>query len=97
MKISTPFDHHVGDILIQSKQKKCGKERKHIPFGEDTETSFSRIIDNKLIVNRRKIANEFIKYFVSLAYKINSTVTETGEIMVAKLELLRCYLSKSIE
>ena len=55
------------------------------------------IIDNKLIVNRRKIANEFNTYFVSLASKMNSSVTETGEIMVAKLEPFRSFLSKSVE
>ena len=56
------------------------------------------MINNKLIVNRRKIANEFSKviynkYFGSLASKMNSSVTENGEIMVAKLEPFRCYLS----
>ena len=32
------------------------------------------IIDNKLITTRRVIANEFIKYFVSIATKLNDSV-----------------------
>ena len=40
------------------------------------------IIDNEKITNRRVIANEFNKYFVSLATNLNEAYNEIGELTV---------------
>ena len=65
-------------------------DRYHSPPSETTTKSISRrilmktpppgplkpqfVIDNKLVTTRRTIANEFNKYFVSLASKLNDAV-----------------------
>ena len=50
------------------------------------------IIDNKRITDRRFIANEFNKYFVSIATKINSEVYGLHEIRVASFQSFEKYL-----
>ena len=51
------------------------------------------IIDNEKIINRRVIANEFNKYFVSLATNLNKAYNELGELSIDNLPSFTDYLS----
>ena len=50
------------------------------------------IIDNEKIINRRVIANEFNKYFVSLATNLNKAYNELGELSIDNLPSFTDYL-----
>ena len=50
------------------------------------------IIDNEKITNRRVIANEFNKYFVSLATNLNEAYNEIGELTVNSIPSFTDYL-----
>ena len=50
------------------------------------------IIDNEKITNRRVIANEFNKYFVSLATNLNEAYNEIGELTVNSILSFADYL-----
>ncbi|KAL5255268.1 hypothetical protein ACHWQZ_G014613 [Mnemiopsis leidyi] len=52
-------------------------------------------IDNEKITNRRIIANEFNKYFVSLASNLNQAYNEIGELSVNRLRSFYDYLPRS--
>ena len=52
-------------------------------------------IDNEKVTNRRVIANEFNKYFVSLASKLNEAHNELGELVVNRLPNFSDYLPRS--
>ncbi|KAL5266124.1 hypothetical protein ACHWQZ_G006691 [Mnemiopsis leidyi] len=52
-------------------------------------------IDNEKITNRRIIANEFNKYFVSLASNLNQAYNEIGELSVNRLPSFYDYLPRS--
>ena len=52
-------------------------------------------INNTKVTNRRIIANEFNKYFVSLASNLNEAYNEIGEISVNKLPSFYDYLPSS--
>ena len=51
-------------------------------------------IDNEKITNRRIIANEFNKYFVSLASNLNEAYNEIGELSVNRLPSFYDYLPR---
>ena len=53
------------------------------------------IINNEKITNRRMIANEFNKYFVSLASNLNSACNELGEVIIADIPSFSDYLPKT--
>ena len=53
------------------------------------------VIDNEKITNRRIIANEFNKYFVSLASNLNNAYNEVGEVQIDNLPNFTDYLPKS--
>jgi hypothetical protein len=53
------------------------------------------VIDNKKISNRRIIANEFNKYFVSLASNLNENYNTLGEIGVSNIPDFSDYLPTS--
>ena len=53
------------------------------------------IIDNEKITNRRVIANEFNKYFVSLATNLNEAYNEIGELTVNSIPSFADYLQKT--
>ena len=50
------------------------------------------IIDNEKITNRRNIANEFNKYFVSLASNLNNGYNEIGELEIIQIPSFHDYL-----
>ena len=50
------------------------------------------IIDNEKITNRRNIANEFNKYFVSLASNLNNGYNEIGELENNQIASFHDYL-----
>ena len=52
-------------------------------------------IDNEKVTNRRIIANEFNKYFVSLASNLNQSHNELGELAVNSLPNFCDYLPRS--
>ena len=49
------------------------------------------IIDNEIITNRRNIANEFNKYFVSLASNLNNGYNEIGELEINQIPSFHDY------
>ena len=53
------------------------------------------IIDNEKIINRRVIANEFNKYFVSLATNLNKAYNELGELSIDNLPSFTDYLPRT--
>ena len=53
------------------------------------------VIDNKKISNRRIIANEFNKYFVSLASNLNENYNALGEVGVSNIPDFSDYLPTS--
>ena len=53
------------------------------------------IINNENITNRRIIANEFNKYFISLASNLNNAYNELGELNINTLPSFTDYLPKS--
>ena len=53
------------------------------------------VINNEKITNRRIIANEFNKYFVSLASNLNDAYNEIGELNVSDLPSFTDYLPKT--
>ena len=53
------------------------------------------VINNEKITNRRIIANEFNKYFVSLASNLNNAYNEVGEVKIDDLPSFTDYLPKS--
>ena len=53
------------------------------------------VIYNEKITNRRAIANEFNKYFVSLACNLNKAYNELGELTVNSLPSFVDYLPRS--
>ena len=53
------------------------------------------VINNEKITNRRTIANEFNKYFVSLASNLNLAYNEVGEVMINPLPSFHEYLPNS--
>ena len=53
------------------------------------------IIDNEKITNRRAIANEFNKYFVSLASNLNQAYNELGEVVINPIPSFNEYLPNS--
>ena len=53
------------------------------------------IIDNEKIINRRVIANEFSKYFVSLAINLNKAYNELGELSIDNLPSFTDYLPRT--
>ena len=55
------------------------------------------IIDNEKIINRRIIANEFNKYFVSVASKLNDTLNENVEIKNGKIPSFNEYIFTEIK
>ena len=65
----------------------CGKNKQEI------KPNF--VIDNEKITNRRIIANEFNKYFVSLASNLNNAYNEVGEVQIDNLPNFTDYLPKS--
>ena len=52
-------------------------------------------IDNEKVTNRRIIANEFNKYFVSLASNLNEAHNELGELAINRLPSFCDYLARS--
>ena len=52
-------------------------------------------IDNEKVTNRRIIANEFNKYFVSLASNLNNAHNELGELTISSLPSFYDYLPRS--
>ena len=52
------------------------------------------VINNEKIMNRRVIANEFNKYFVSLAPKLNDLYSATGQIRLSPIQCFTDYLPK---
>ena len=52
-------------------------------------------IDNKKITNRRIIANEFNKYFVSIAGTLNRKYDDIGQTLISDLPNFQQYLSSS--
>ena len=52
-------------------------------------------IDNKKITNRRIIANEFNKYFVSIAATLNKKYDDIGHVLIDDLPNFRQYMSSS--
>ncbi|KAL5258808.1 hypothetical protein ACHWQZ_G009312 [Mnemiopsis leidyi] len=52
-------------------------------------------IDNEKVTNRRIIANEFNKYFVSLAANLNEAYNEIGELSMNRLPSFYDYLPRS--
>ena len=52
-------------------------------------------INNEKITNRRVIANEFNKYFVSLASNLNEAYNEIGELVINSLPSIYDYLPRS--
>ena len=52
------------------------------------------IINDQKIINRRTIANEFNKYFVSLAPKLNESYSTLGEVLVQPVRTFLDYLPK---
>ena len=52
-------------------------------------------INNEKVTNRRIIANEFNKYFVSLASNLNEAYNEIGELSVNRLPSFYDYLPRS--
>jgi hypothetical protein len=55
------------------------------------------IINNKRIIDRRVIANEFNKYFVSLAAKMNAALYETGNVGIEKIKSFTEFLQKPVQ
>ena len=55
------------------------------------------IIDNEKITNRRVIANEFNKYFVSLATNLNEAYNEIGELTVNSIPSFTDYYTYQIQ
>ena len=55
----------------------------------------SFIINNEKITNRRIIANEFNKYFVSLASNLNENYSTLGEIRISSIPDFSDYLPRS--
>jgi hypothetical protein len=55
----------------------------------------SFVINNERITNRRVIANEFNKYFVSLASNLNQKYNELGEVEINHIPEFNSYLPKS--
>jgi hypothetical protein len=53
------------------------------------------VIDNKKISNRRIIANEFNKYFVSLASNLNKNYSALGEVGISSIPDFSDYLPTS--
>ena len=53
------------------------------------------LIDNEKITNRRTIANEFNKYFASLASNLNTAYNEIGEVTISPLPSFHDYLPSS--
>ena len=53
------------------------------------------LIDNEKITNRRTIANEFNKYFASLASNLNRAYNEIGEVMINPIPNFHEYLPNS--
>ena len=53
------------------------------------------IIDNEKIINRRVIANEFNKYFVSHATNLNKAYNELGELSIDNLPSFTDYLQRT--
>ena len=53
------------------------------------------IIDNEKITNSRNIANEFNKYFVSLASNLNNGYNEIGEFEINQIPSFHDYLPNS--
>ena len=53
------------------------------------------VIDNEKVTNRRVIANEFNKYFVSLASTLNNAYNELGEMNIANIPDFTDYLPKT--
>ena len=53
------------------------------------------IIDNEKITNRRVIANEFNKYFVSLGTNLNKTYNKIGQLTVNSIPIFADYLPNS--
>ena len=51
-----------------------------------------KFIDYEKIINRRVIANEFNKYFVSLATNLNRAYNELGELSIDNLPSFTDYL-----
>ena len=52
-------------------------------------------IDNEKITNRRIIANEFNKYFVSLSSNLNEAYSEIGELEINPIPSFYDYLPNS--
>ena len=52
-------------------------------------------IDNEKITNRRIIANEFNKYFVSLASNLNEVYSVIGELEINPIPIFYDYLPNS--
>ena len=53
------------------------------------------IIDNEKITNHRNIANEFNKYFVSLASNLNNEYNEIGKLEINHIPSFHDYLPNS--
>ena len=53
------------------------------------------VINNEKITNRRVIANEFNKYFVSLASNLNNAYNELGEVNITGIPTFSDYLPSS--
>ena len=83
------FDEKSGDIkkTWEIINKIRGKNKRQI------KPQF--VINNEKIKNRRVIANEFNKYFVSLASDLNSAYNELGELNISDLPNFMDYLPRT--
>ena len=88
---SEQFDKAYGN------SKKTWKLINEIRGKDKTKVKPSFFIDGKTVKDRRVIANEFNKYFVSLATKLNDTVESNSSYGIphTKHTSLQCLCQKS--
>ena len=89
-------DYHASKFLeVQGDSKKTWELINKIRGKQKRDIKPAFIIDNNKITERRVIANEFNKYFVSLACNLNQAYNELGEMKINEIPNFYDYLPKS--
>ena len=83
MYYTKKISDHEGDL------KKIWKIIKEIRGKHKNDIKPLFIINNERILNRRIIANEFNKYFISIANTMNEKVQESKGISLAEINNIR--------